>query len=262
MDDTGASSNTPIQTRFFSGAIPPTPGNIEQVTEVEELISLFQDQTLDLPKLILLHTTLKAARLAMADGVILTRTNTKPSAANTPKKRLAERTEIQYGGQSARVFSMKDVEDRRQLAENKKKDKKAKQSAQKEKQDNCYFLQASKDLMRLGPDLIYRPNLSVSSKNTQSPGPSARNKKRGDSTFINAFQDLLQIEPDLFEDFVFDDPVSYTPAQNKEKSVFRRKNTTGSIQAGLEVLEEEREEEVSKIHISSRGRIIRNTRKM
>ncbi len=61
---------------------------------------------------------------------------------------------------------MKVVEDRRQLAENKKKDKEAKQSAQKEKLDNRYFLQASKDLMRLGPDLIYGPNLSVSSKNT------------------------------------------------------------------------------------------------
>ncbi len=116
--------------------------------------------------------------------------------------------------------------------------------------------------MRLGPDLIYGPNPFVSSKNTQSPGLSARNKKRGDSTFINIFQDLLQIEPDLFEDLVLDDPVSYTPAQNKGKVVFRRKNTTRSIQAGLEVLEEEREEEVLKIRISSRGRIIRNTRKM
>ncbi len=155
MDDTGASYNTPIQTRFFSGAIPPTPGNIEQVTEVEELVSLFRDQTLDSPKLILLHKTLKAARLAMADRVILNRTNTELLAANTQKKQ-AERTRIQYGGQSARVLSMKDVEDRRQLAENKKKDKKAKQSAQKEKQDNRYFLQASKDFMRLGPDLISR----------------------------------------------------------------------------------------------------------
>ena len=73
---------------------------------------------------------------------------------------------------------------------------------------------------------------------------------------------LLQIEPDLFEDLVLDDLVSYTPAQNKGKGVSQRKNTTGSIQAGLEVLEEEREEEVSEIRISSRGRIIRNTCKM
>ena len=45
---------------------------------------------------------------------------------------------------------------------------------------------------------------------------------------------LVQIE-----DLVLDDPVSYMPAQNKGKVVSRRKNTTGSIQVGLEVLEEE-----------------------
>ncbi len=161
MDDTGASSNTLIQTWFFPGAIPPTPRNIEQVIEVEELVSLFWDQTLDLAKLILLHKTFKEAKLTMANRVILNRTNTELLAANTQKKRQAERTEIQYGGQCARIWSMKDVEDRRQLAENKKKDKKAKQLAQIEKQDNRYFLQASKDLMRLRPDLIYGPNPSV-----------------------------------------------------------------------------------------------------
>ena len=156
---------------------------------------------------------------------------------------------------------MKDLEDRRWLAENKKKNKEAKQSAQKEKQNNCYFLQVSRDLMRLGPDLVYGSNPPVSLKNTKNPGSLARNKKRGDSTLINAFHDLLQIEPDLFEDLILDDPVSYTPAQNKGKGVPRRKNTTGSIQARLEVLEEEGEEEVSKTRISSRGRIIRNSRK-
>ena len=182
--------------------------------------------------------------------------------ANTQKKQREKRSRIQYGSQSARVLSMKDVEDRRQLAENKKKDKEANQLAQKEKQDNRYFLQKSKNLMRLGPDLVYGPNPSGSLKNTKNPGSSARNKKRGDSILVNAFQDLLQIEPDLFEDLVLDDPVSCTPAQNKGKGVSRRKNTTGSIQAALEVLEEEREKEVSEIRISSRGRIIRNTCKM
>ena len=42
--NTGAASNTPntpIQTRFNLGVIPPTPGNVAQVTEIEELISLF-----------------------------------------------------------------------------------------------------------------------------------------------------------------------------------------------------------------------------
>lgn len=157
---------------------------------------------------------------------------------------------------------MKDVEDRRRLAENKKKNKEAKQSVQKEKQDNRNFLQVFRNLMRSGPDLVYGPNPPVSSKNTKDPGSSARNQKLGDSTLINAFHDLLQIEPDLFGDLILDDPVSYPPAQNKGKGVPRRKNTTGSIQARLEVLEEEREEVVSKTRISSRDRIIRNSRKL
>ena len=41
MNNTGAGLNMLLQKRFFSGAIPPTPENIEQVTEIEELISLF-----------------------------------------------------------------------------------------------------------------------------------------------------------------------------------------------------------------------------
>ena len=106
---------------------------------------------MDLPKLNLLHKTCKAARLVMADSVVLNRTG------------------IQYNGRGACVLSIKDVEDRRQLAENEKKDQEAKTSAQKEKQDNPYFLQASKDFMRLGPDLIYGPNPSVSLKIPKTP---------------------------------------------------------------------------------------------
>ena len=66
--------------------------------EVEELVSLFRDQTLDSPKLTLLHKTLKAARLAMADRVVLNRTNTELLAANLRKKQRAKRTGIQYDG--------------------------------------------------------------------------------------------------------------------------------------------------------------------
>ena len=248
----------PIQTRFFLGAIPPTLGNIEQVTEVQELISLFRHQTLDSPRPTLLHKTLKAAKLAMADRVVLDRTNTELLAANTRKKQRAERTGIQYDGQGARVLSLEDVEERSQIAENKGKDKEAKKLAQKEKQDDRYFLQVSKNLMRLGPDLIYRP---ISSKNTKNPGPSARYKKRRDQALVSAFQDLLRIGPDVFEELVSDDLVFNTHIQNKEKGVPRRKNTTGSVQVGLRV-EKEREEEISEIRMSSQGRIIPNTRKM
>ena len=80
-----ASSNMPIQMQFFSGAILSIAKNIKQVTKVEELVLLFRDQTLDLPKLIFLHKTVKAAILAMANGVILNRTNTELLATNTQK---------------------------------------------------------------------------------------------------------------------------------------------------------------------------------
>ena len=99
--------------RFFSQAIPPTSGNVEQVTKVEELISLFRHQTLDLLKLTFLHKTLKAARLAMADKVVLNRTNTELLAANTQKKRRAQHIGIRYDGQGACDLSLKDVEERR-----------------------------------------------------------------------------------------------------------------------------------------------------
>ena len=79
---------------------------------------------------------------------------------------------------------------------------------------------------------------------------------------INAFQDLLRIELDIFEELDLDDLVLNTTIQNKGKGLSRKKNTTGSVQVGLGVVEEEKEEEVSEVRISSRGRIIRNTRKM
>ena len=120
-NNTGASSNTFIQIWIFLRVILPTSGDVEQVTEIEELISLFRHQTLDLPKLTLLYKTLKAARLAMADSVVLNCTNTEIFAANTRKKRRIERTGIAYNGQGARVLSLKDVKERKQLAENKRK---------------------------------------------------------------------------------------------------------------------------------------------
>ncbi len=51
--------------------MPPTSGNVEHVTEIEELISLFQHQTLHSPKFTFLHKTLKATKLAIADRVVL-----------------------------------------------------------------------------------------------------------------------------------------------------------------------------------------------
>ncbi len=134
--------------------------------------------------------------------------------------------------------------------------------AQKEKQDDRYFLQVSKSLMRLGLDLIYGPNPPISSKNTKNPGFSTRNKKHNDEILTRVFQDLLRIKPDVFEELVSDDLVSNTPIQNKGKGIPTKKNTIGSVQVGLETVEEEREEKVSEVRVSTRGRIICNTRKM
>ena len=108
--------------------------------------------------------------------------------------------------------------------------------------------------MRLGPDLIYGSNpVTVRSL--------PKNKKRDDSTYSKVFQDFLRIAPDIFEETFLDDLVPNTPVQNNAKGVPRRKNTPETIQVGLGTVEEEREEEISEVRISSRGRIIRNTRK-
>ena len=108
----------------------------------------------------------------MADRVVLNCTNTELLAANKQKKRRVQHTGIQYDSQDARVLSLENVEERRQLAKNKRNDKEAKKLTQKERQANRYFLQVSKNLMRLAPDLIHRPNPPISSKNIKNPGSS------------------------------------------------------------------------------------------
>ena len=112
-------------------------------------------------------------------------------------------------------MSLEDVEKRRRLAENKKKEKEAKSQARKEKQDDRLFFLVSKDLMRLGPDLIYGPN-------PVTPQPLPKNKKQDGSIFQNAFYNLLQITPDIFEETVIGDLRSKTSARDKRKGVSRR----------------------------------------
>ena len=253
--DTLPTASTPLRTRFFSGQIPLTPGNIEQVEEVDELISLFRNQTLDSPKLTLLHKTLKAARLAMADRIVLNRTNTELLAANTRKRQRAQRTGIQYDGQGARVLSMEDVEKRRELADSKKKEKEAKSQAKKEKQDDRVFSLVLKDLIRLGPDLIY-------GSSPVSPRLLQKNKKRDDSIFQNAFHELLQITPDIFAETVTGDPKSKTSIQTKGKGPSKKKNTSVLVQDDEKLVDRGEQEKFSGVRVSKRGRIIRNTSKM
>ena len=150
---------------------------------------------------------------------------------------------------------MEDVEKRRELADNKKKEKEAKLHAKKEKQDHRLFSLVSIDLMRLGPDLIYGPNPVI-------PRLSQKNKKRDDSIFHNAFHDLLQITPDIFAETITGDPKSKTPTQTKGKGVSKKKNTARLIQDDEKLVEKGEQEKFWGIRVSTRGRIIRNTSKM
>ncbi len=135
-----------------------TPASIK---EVFEIVSLFRNQTLELPKLKILNKTLKAARLAIADRVVLNRTNTELLAANMRRIRQAEQTDLQYNGQGARVLSLEDVKERRWLAEKKEKNKEAKAEEKRQKQEHPDPLVVTRGFTRLGPDLIYMgPNLS------------------------------------------------------------------------------------------------------
>lgn len=56
----------------------------------------------------------------MADRVDLNSTNAELLAANTRKKQRAQHTCIQYDGEEARILTLEDVENKRQLAEDKK----------------------------------------------------------------------------------------------------------------------------------------------
>ncbi len=98
----------------------------------------------------------------MTDRVVLNRTNTELVAANTQKKRQAQHTGIQYDCEGPRVLYLEYAEEWKRLAKNKKKDKEAKRLARKEKQDDRDVLQVSKNVRRLGSDLIYGPNLLIS----------------------------------------------------------------------------------------------------
>lgn len=66
-----------IRIGFFSGQIPQTPKNIEQIKKVDEFISLFGQYTLDIAKLTLLYITLKGIELAIIDCIVLNCINTK-----------------------------------------------------------------------------------------------------------------------------------------------------------------------------------------
>ena len=75
----------------------------------------------------------------MTDRIVLNRTNTELLAANTRKKQRTQRTGSQYDVQGDRVLSLEDVEKRRKLAENKKKEKEARSQVRKKNRTIDYF---------------------------------------------------------------------------------------------------------------------------
>lgn len=101
---------------------------------INKLVSLFWHQSLDSPKFAILHKILKTARLAIDDRVVFNYTNIKLLAANVPKinklNLLFFNTIIYLG---ARVLSLTDLEERKQLAKDKKWWGEAKLQAEKQK---------------------------------------------------------------------------------------------------------------------------------
>ena len=248
------------------GQLLLTPANIKEVNEVEKLMSLFRNQTLDSTKLTIIHKTLKVARPAMADRVISNHTNTELLAANTRKKQRAQRTGLQYDGQDAWVWSLKDVEKRRKLAEEKKIDKKAKIEEKKQKQGYWDFLAVTKSLVGLGSDLLYSfiSSLSIvlSLKNTTSGISLTRHKNRNDLIVTSAFWDVFQISLDIFQEFDLDNLVLKKPVLAKEKGVSKKKKSPKSDRVSWEWLGKKKKEEILANRINIRDRIICNTRKM
>lgn len=99
--------------------------DIKKIEEVDELILLFCNLTLDFLKLTLLYKTFKITRLAIVDYIILNHINIELLKVNIQKKQQVQYTAIQYNGQTACVLSMKDMKKRKKLANSKKKREKS-----------------------------------------------------------------------------------------------------------------------------------------
>ena len=122
-----------LQTWYFTSQISLTPTNIKKVSKIKELVSLLKNQILNLPKFTIIHKTFKAARYAITNKIILNDINTKLFAAYIRKKQQVQYINLQYNGQNAQVLSLKNVKKRRELVEEKKRDKKAKIEEKKQK---------------------------------------------------------------------------------------------------------------------------------
>ena len=155
--------------------VPRTPANVDQVSQIDDLISQFHHQTLDTPKMALLSKLIRGAKLAMADRIILNETNTELYEANVQKKKRADRTGKQHNSQGARHLGLEEIKRRREYARSKQKELEDKQAARKMKQGEAETARACKELMRFGPDLLGPP----SEKSTPAvPTPKPARKTR------------------------------------------------------------------------------------
>lgn len=230
----------PLQTQYFTDQIALTSANIIEVGEVEKLVSLFRNQTLDLPKLTIFHKTLKAARYIMADRVLLNYINTELLVANIQKKQWTQHIGLQYNSQVTRVLSLDDIEKRKQLVEEKNRDKEAKIEKKWQKQRYQNFLVMTKSLIRLGPNLLYGSISSLStilsSKNTTDRIPLTRQKNHNNPIVMSAFWDLLPISPDIYYEFDLDNLVLEKLILAKDKGVLKKKKISRLIQSELQVV--------------------------
>ena len=204
-------------------SILQSPANLDQVNQIDKLISQFRNQTLDTPKVVLLFKLVRGARLAMADCTILTKTNTKLYKANIRKKRRAHCTETQYNGEGARYLGLEEVEQRRQYAINKQQELEAKQTARKTRQEEAELAKACKELMRFGLNLIDPTHV------TPIPKPKSVQVRKKQTSTISTQSKLRKTVTKRHVRFV-----------------------------GIEVQKEVEEETTTRV--SSRGRIIRNKR--
>ena len=86
-----SSVSTPKECCLSDTFVPQTPGNMDQVGQIDDLILQFCNQTLDSLKLALFSKLIKGAKLAMANRIILNTTNAELYEANVQKKKRAHR---------------------------------------------------------------------------------------------------------------------------------------------------------------------------
>lgn len=115
----------------------------------------------------------------MPDRIVFNNMNTKLWVSKVWKKQGHQCTRTWYDSQEAYVLSVRNVEEKKQVAENRKKATKAKISAHELNKEDQYFFKISKDFIQLGPNLIYEFKLLFPSKITKSSDSSTWNNKRG-----------------------------------------------------------------------------------